>query len=158
VRTAGQKHGSTALGAEALHHSSDAVTSGAAFVGISIALIGGPSYAAADDWAALMACAVIAGNGVAMTGRALRDVMDTAVPAALENEVRSFALRVPGVGAIDKCRVRKSGLSHLVDIHVRVDGALSVTRGHEIAHAVQDALLASSLQVSDVSVHIEPMK
>jgi cation diffusion facilitator family transporter len=158
VRTAGQKHGSTALGAEALHHSSDAVTSGAAFVGISIALVGGPGYAAADDWAALIACAVIAGNGVAMTGRALRDVMDTAVPEALENEVRSFALRVPGVGAIDKCRVRKSGLSHLVDIHVRVDGALSVTRGHEFAHAVQVALLACSLQVSDVSVHIEPMK
>jgi len=158
VRTAGHEHGSTALGAEALHHSSDAVTSGAAFVGIAIALVGGPRYAAADDWAALIACAVIAANGVAMTGRALRDVMDTAVPAAFENEVRAFALRVPGVGAIDKCRVRKSGLSHLVDIHVRVDGALSVTKGHQIAHAVQDALLASSLQVSDVSVHIEPMK
>ena len=58
---------------------------------------------------------------------------------------------------MDKCRVRKSGLSHLVDIHVRVDGDLTVREGHDIAHKVQDALLASSLRVSDVSVHIEPM-
>ena len=93
-----------------------------------------------------------------MAGRALRDVMDEAVPEAFEQEVRALALRVPGVLALDKCRVRKSGLSHLVDIHVRVDGNLTVTQGHAIAHAVKDALLESSLHVSDVSVHIEPMK
>ena len=52
----------------------------------------------------------------------------------------------------------KSGLSHLVDIHVRVDGDLTVREGHDIAHAVQDALLASALRVTDVAVHIEPMK
>ena len=158
MRAAGEDAGSTALGAEALHHYSDAVTSGAAFVGISIALVGGPGYEAADDWAALLACVVIGLNGVAMTNRALRDVMDTAVPETFENEVRSRALQVPGVRAIDKCRVRKSGLSHLVDIHVRVNGELTVREGHDIAHAVQDALLASTLRVSDVSVHIEPMK
>lgn len=158
MRTAGENAGSTALGAEALHHYSDAVTSGAAFVGITIAVLGGPGYEAADDWAALLACAVIALNGVAMTNRALRDVMDTAVPEAFENEVRALALGVDGVKALDKCRVRKSGLSHLVDIHVRVDGDLSVRKGHEIAHAVQDVLLASALRVSDVAVHIEPTK
>jgi cation diffusion facilitator family transporter len=158
MRTAGEEIGSTALGAEALHHYSDAVTSGAAFIGIAIAVLGGPAYAAADDWAALVACAVIAANGVAMSGQALRDVMDTAVPEAFENEVRSLALGVAGVRALDKCRVRKSGLSYLVDIHVRVDGDLTVRQGHAIAHAVQDALLSSALRVSDVSVHIEPAK
>jgi cation diffusion facilitator family transporter len=158
VRSAGEIHGSTALGAEALHHSSDAVTSAAAFIGIAIAIVGGRGYEAADDWAALLACAFIAANGVMMAGRALRDVMDEAVPEAFEQEVRGLALRVPGVLALDKCRVRKSGLSHLVDIQVRVDGELTVTRGHAIAHAVKDALLESPLHVSDVSVHIEPMK
>ena len=157
LRAAGEENGSTALGAEALHHYSDAVTSGAAFIGISIAVIGGPGYAAADDWAALLACAVIGANGVAMALRALRDVMDTAVPEALEKDVRTMARTVAGVRALDKCRVRKSGLSHLVDIHVQVDGDLTVREGHYIAHAVQDALLASALRVSDVSVHIEPM-
>ncbi len=85
--------------------------------------------------------------------------MDTAVPLAFENEVRAVALGVAGVAALDKCRVRKSGLSHLVDIQVRVDGNLSVRAGHDIAHAVKDALLASVPHaISDVTVHVEPMK
>lgn len=158
LRAAGEVVGSTALGAEALHHYSDAVTSAAAFIGIAIGVIGGEGYEAADDWAALVACAVIAINGVSMFNRGLRDVMDTAVPESFENEVRALALLVPGVDALDKCRVRKSGLSHLVDIQVRVDGDLTVRQGHDIAHAVKDALLASALRVSDVTVHIEPVK
>jgi cation diffusion facilitator family transporter len=156
---AGEAVGSTALGIEALHHWSDALTSAAAFVGICIALWGGKGWESADDWAALFACVIIAFNGVGMVGKALRDVMDTAVAADFENEVRALALGVPGVLALDKVRVRKSGLSHLVDIQVRVNGELSVRAGHDIAHAVKDALLASAPHaISDVTVHIEPMK
>ncbi|HWA28245.1 MAG TPA: cation diffusion facilitator family transporter [Lacunisphaera sp.] len=158
VGAAGQAMRSTALGAEAMHHWSDALTSAAAFVGIAIALVGGPGWEAADDWAALFACVIIAFNGLTMMGRALGDVMDTAVPAEFERGIRGLALTVPGVRALDKVRVRKSGLSHLVDIHVRVDGQLSVREGHAIAHAVKDALMASAAHaISDVSVHIEPM-
>ena len=94
-----------------------------------------------------------------MFKQALGDVMDTAVTAKFDGEVRALALGVPGVQALDKCRVRKSGLSHLVDIQVRVDGNLTVREGHDIAHAVKDTLLASAPHaISDVSVHVEPMK
>lgn len=155
---AGKEAGSTGLDVEALHHWSDAITSGAAFVGIALALAGGPGWEVADDWAALFACIVIAFNGARMFHQALGDVMDTAVPEHFEQEVRSVALGVPGVLALDKLRVRKSGLSHLVDIQVCVDGNLTVRAGHDIAHAVKDALVATSkLAVSDVSVHVEPM-
>ena len=154
----GDQMGSTALGVEAWHHYSDALTSGAAFVGIAIAVIGGKGYEAADDWAALLACIVIVVNGVGMFNRSLGDVMDAAVPTTLEHEVRALALGVTGVQAIDKCRVRKSGLCHLVDIHVRVDGTLSVRAGHDIAHAVKDALIDSVPHtITDVAVHIEPV-
>lgn len=156
---AGEETGSTALGAEALHHWSDAMTSAAAFVGIGIALWGGEGWETADDWAALFACVIVAFNGARMFGRALGEMMDTAVAADFEAEVRAVALAVPGVQALDKVRVRKSGLSHLVDIQVRVDGDLSVREGHDIAHAVKDALIASARHaISDVAVHIEPMK
>jgi cation diffusion facilitator family transporter len=159
MNRAGRAAGSTALGVEALHHYSDAVTSGAAFVGIAIAVWGGKGYETADDWAALLACVVIAFNGVAMFNRAIGDVMDTAVPEEFENEVRRLALAVPGVGELDKVRVRKSGLSHLVDIQVRVNADLTVREGHAIAHAVKDALLGSAPHaISDVSVHVEPMR
>jgi cation diffusion facilitator family transporter len=159
VGAAGEEMGSTALGVEALHHWSDAMTSAAAFIGISIALVGGPGWQTADDWAALFACVIISFNGIGMITKALGDVMDTAAPAKFENEIRALALQVPGVQALDKVRVRKSGLSHLVDIHVRVEGSLTVREGHAIAHAVKDALIASAAHViSDVSVHIEPVK
>lgn len=157
--SAGEEVGSTLLGIEAMHHWSDAVTSGAAFVGICIALWGGKGWETADDWAALFGCVIIAFNGVAMFTKALRDVMDTAVAVDFENEIRTLALGVPGVQALDKMRVRKSGLSHLVDIQVRVDGELTVREGHAIAHAVKDALLASTPHaISDVTVHVEPVK
>jgi len=155
---AGKQAGSTALGIEALHHWSDAMTSGAAFIGISIALWAGPGWETADDWAALFACVIIAFNGLGMFTQALGDVMDTAAPKNFEQEIRSLALAVPGVQALDKVRARKSGLSHLVDIQVRVDSDLTVRAGHEIAHAVKDALIGSPLAISDVTVHIEPMK
>jgi cation diffusion facilitator family transporter len=154
---AGEEVGSTALGIEALHHWSDAMTSAAAFVGICIALWGGKGWETADDWAALFACVLIAFNGFGMFTKALGDVMDTAVSKNFENGVRSLALAVPGVQALDKVRMRKSGLSHLVDIQVRVDGRLTVREGHDIAHAVKDALIASTAHgITDVTVHIEP--
>ena len=159
MRAAGEETGSTALGVEALHHWSDAMTSAAAFVGIALALCGGRGWEVADDWAALFACIVIAFNGAVMVLKAQGDVMDAAVPAGFEREVRAMALAVPGVLALDKVRMRKSGLTHLVDIQVRVDGNLTVTAGHAIAHAVKDALMASvAHRISDVTVHVEPMK
>ncbi|MEX2044332.1 MAG: cation diffusion facilitator family transporter [Opitutus sp.] len=159
MRDAGREAGSTGLGVEALHHWSDAVTSAAAFAGITVALVGGAGWETADDWAALVACLVIVANGVSIAGRALGDVMDTAVPVDFEQEVRALALGVPGVKALHKVRVRKSGLSYLVDIQVRVDGDLTVRAGHDIAHGVKDVLLASEPhRISDVTVHVEPVR
>jgi cation diffusion facilitator family transporter len=159
MKAAGSEAGSTALGVEAMHHWSDAVTSAAAFVGIAVALIGGKGWESADDWAALFACVIIAFNGASMVMKALGDVMDVAVPAHFENEVRAIALRVAGVRALDKMRIRKSGLSYLVDIQVRVNGDLTVRAGHDIAHAVKDALVASAAhRISDVTVHVEPAR
>jgi cation diffusion facilitator family transporter len=152
----GRQMASTALGAEAWHHLSDALTSAAAFVGIAVALIGGAGYESADDWGALLACGVIAWNGIRVFQEGLGDLMDRAVPTTLDSAVRGVALDVPGVVNLDKCRVRKSGLSYLVDLHVRVDPHLTVRQGHEIAHAVKDALLGSPLRIGDVLVHIEP--
>jgi len=158
MHQAGDAEGSTALGAEAWHHYSDALTSAAAFLGIALVVFGGERFIGADSWAALLACVVIIFNGVHIFNRALADVMDTAVPQAFENEVRAIALGVDGVLGLDKCRVRKSGLIHLVDIHVVVNPEISVYDGHEIAHAVKDALERSSLHITDVSVHIEPAR
>ena len=156
VMNAGQAMASSALKAEAWHHRSDALTSAAAFVGISIALVGGKGYETADAWAALAACAVIAYNGFGIARGALLEVMDTVASRDVENGVRAVAEGVAGVRRVEKCRVLKSGLGYLVDIHVHVDGDLTVRRGHEIAHEVKRALLTAPLAVTNVAVHVEP--
>jgi len=152
----GQDLESSALKSDAWHHRSDALTSVAAFLGIAIALIGGRGFESADDWAALAACTVIVFNGLRLSRGALGEVMDVSVPPKIVASIRTIAAEVPGVAGIEKCRIRKHGLHLAMDIHVTVDGALSVRRGHEIAHTVKDRLLASKHRVNDVTVHVEP--
>ncbi len=142
--------------ADAWHHRSDALTSTAAFLGISVALTAGQGYESADDWAALFACVVISFNGQRLFRSGLREVLDAAPPEETVNRIRDISLSVEQVMEIDKCRVRRSGLGLFVDIHVVVDGVLSVRQGHFIAHHVKNALLESDLPVLDVAVHIEP--
>lgn len=156
VGSVGERVGSTAVKGDAWHHRSDALTSAAAFIGISVALIGGPGYEPADDWAALAACLVIAFNGVRFLKESVNDLMDSSVSAALIEEIRELAKGVDGVEAIEKCRVRKSGLELVMDIHVVVHGDMSVRRGHAVGHAVKDRLMASKHRIVDVLVHIEP--
>jgi cation diffusion facilitator family transporter len=147
---------STSLKVDAWHHRSDALTSAAVALGIAVALWGGPGYESADDWAALVACAVIAINGLILLRFAVREIMDETVPAATQERIRGIAASVPGVQAIEKVRVRKSGVGLYMDIHVQVDGKMSVHEGHAIGHRVKDALVTSGQRIEDVVVHIEP--
>ena len=147
---------SVAVRTEAWHHRSDAITSIAAFIGISIALIGGKGYESADDWAALLACGIIGYNGIRLLRQSLAEIMDETPGRAFENRIRAIAKDVPGVKDIEKCRVRKSGLAYLVDLHVIVDGEIPVRAGHELAHRVKDRLCQSEMGIQEVTVHIEP--
>jgi len=152
----GDELASNAVKGDAWHHRSDAITSAAAFVGISVALIGGKGYESADDWAALLACAFILFNGYRIFRAALGEIMDAAVPSPIQKEIRELSSSVPGVMRVEKCRIRKSGLGLIVEIHLEVDGDLTVRRGHEIAHEVSNRLKSSALSVQDVVVHVEP--
>ena len=154
----GQKMESTAVKTDAWHHRSDAITSIAAFVGISVALIGGEAWRSADDWAALFACAVIGANGYRLLRPALFEIMDTAPHGKFIKSIREVARSVPGVIEVEKCRARKMGLDFYIDLHVGVDGNMSVHEGHQIAHRVKSAIQQSDPRVADVLVHIEPAK
>lgn len=155
---AGVETGGTALGAEAWHHAADALTSAAAFIGIAVAVAAGPGYAAADDWAALVACLVIAINGVLIFRRAFGEIMDAAASDEVHTEVRRVACAVPGVVGVDKCRVRHSGLVLIVEIQIVVAPEITVFAGHALAHEVQDALIAAGLAIAHVAVHVEPAR
>jgi cation diffusion facilitator family transporter len=152
----GRQVGSRAIEVDAWHHRADALTSLAAFIGISISLVGGEAWVRADDWAALAACLVIAWNGVRLFRSGLGDILDVAAPPEVRGRIKEIAAGVDGVEGIDELRVRRSGLVYLVDIHVEVDGALTVQRGHLLGHRVKDRLLESELPILDVLVHVEP--
>lgn len=149
---------STSVQADAWHHWADALTSVAAFVGITIGLIGGPGYEPADDWAALIACGVIVVSGLNLLRIAVRELLDAAPAKEFEQKVRDLASSVDGVRALDKCRIRKSGTVYFVELHVEVDGDASVRRGHEIGGRVRSALRTSPLRIADAVIHVEPAR
>ncbi|RYD69966.1 MAG: cation transporter, partial [Verrucomicrobiaceae bacterium] len=125
---------SSSLKGDAWHHRSDAITSAAAFIGIVVALVGGPGYEKADDIGALIGCCVIGFNGFVLLRTALHENLDGAPPAELVTEVQMVAAAVPEVLGIEKLRMKKMGLGYFMDIHIEVDPLKTVADGHRIAH------------------------
>jgi cation diffusion facilitator family transporter len=148
---------STAVHTDAWHHRSDAITSLAALIGIVIAVVGGPGYESADDFAALIAAAIIAWNGLRLVGPALNELMDASPDNTLTDRVRAVAGQTPGVDEIEKCLIRKMGGRYFVDMHIEVDPNMTVERAHKIAHEVKDRVCEKLPQIQDVLVHIEPV-
>lgn len=147
---------STAVKADAWHHMSDALTSAAAFVGISVALVGGAGWESADDWAALGAAGIIFVNGVIILQPALADLMDRMPGTDVVGAVRHHAASVAGVLAIEKLAVRKSGMNYRVTIHVQADAGLSLHDAHVLGGKVKSTIRAAMPKVQDVLVHMEP--
>jgi cation diffusion facilitator family transporter len=158
VNRVGRDVESTAIQTDAWHHRTDAMTSVAAFIGISVALIGGERFRSADDWAALFACALIAANGYRLLKPALQEIMDTAPRGDIVAVVQKAAWSVGGVVEVEKCYLRKMGLSYYADLHVGVDGNISVREGHHIAHQVKRAIQEADPRIADALVHIEPVR
>jgi cation diffusion facilitator family transporter len=154
----GEQVGSTAVKADAVHQRSDVFVSAAAFIGISVALIGGKGWESADDWAALVASAFIIYGGCKLLASSISELLDKAPPEELRTKLRSLAMQVPDVLGTHKCLLRKVGLDLLVEMDVLVEGTTTVTHAHAIAHAVQDHLRAEMPEVARVLVHIEPME
>jgi cation diffusion facilitator family transporter len=158
VLRVGGETGSTAVRADAWHHRSDALTSAAAFVGIAVALWGGPGWEAADDWAALVAAGIIAVNGVLLLRSAARDLMDRMPDAPLVDRVAVAATSVEGVLAIEKLMIRRLGLDYFVDLHVQADPRLPLREAHVLSGRVKGAIRASIPGVSRVLIHMEPFE
>lgn len=147
---------SSALRADAWHHRSDAVTSVAAFVGISVALLFGKGYESADDWAALLAAGFILYNSYKIFRPAFGEMMDEHIYNDLVDEIRRVAKGVEGIEGTEKCFIRKAGMNYHVELHAMVDAAISVKSGHDLAHQLKDTLRAQIPHLGHVLIHIEP--
>jgi cation diffusion facilitator family transporter len=147
---------SRAVAADAWHHRSDAITSAAAFVGISIALIKGPGWESADDYAALVASAILLINGVSIIRPAIGDLMDRAPSAELIERVTTIAERVPDVERVEKVMIRKAGVGFFVDMHVQASPTMSLHDAHVLSGKVKSAIRAAEPRVLGALIHMEP--
>lgn len=147
---------SSALKADAWHHRSDAITSVAAFIGISIALILGKGYESADDWAALFASGFIFYNSYLIFRPALGEIMDEHLYDDLIEHIRTVASQVDGIIDTEKCFIRKSGMKYHVDLHAIVSAEISVKEGHQLAHILKDTLRKDIPELGHVLIHVEP--
>ena len=156
VFAVGREVESAAVQADAWHHRSDAITSGAAAVGIAIALIGGPGWEEADDWAALLAAAVIFGNGLRILRPAVADLMDRTPDRETIERIHGAAMAVPEVRAVETLKVRRSGLGLYVDIHVEADPEMPLREAHIMSGKVKTSIRRTVPTVLGVLVHMEP--
>jgi cation diffusion facilitator family transporter len=147
---------SSSLKADAWHHRSDAITSIAAFAGISIALFLGNGYEAADDWAALFASFFILYNSYLIFRPALGEIMDEHLYDDLVEEIRKVSHHVDGIIDTEKCFIRKAGMKYHVDLHARVNGTITVKEGHDLSHKLKDTLREKIPELGHVLIHIEP--
>lgn len=156
VLKTGKDINSTAVKADAFHHRSDAITSIAAFIGISIALIGGDGFEVADDFAALIAAGFIFYNAYKIGKSAIGELLDEAIEPEFRNEIIRITEKNSEVIKVERCHTRKMGTAFHVDMHIWIDGTKTVTEGHDIAHEVKDDLFKSFPNLIDVHIHIEP--
>ncbi|HET8623890.1 MAG TPA: cation diffusion facilitator family transporter [Gemmatimonadales bacterium] len=156
VRRLSEDVGSTVVSADAWHHRSDAITSTAAFLGITVALIGGPGWESADDWAALLASAVIVRNAVGVVRPAIHDLMDRAPSESMLARVGAAASAVTGVRAIEKLKVRKVGMGYYVDLHVQADPEMPLHDAHVLSGKVKSAIRSAVPEVHGALIHMEP--
>ena len=147
---------SSSLKADAWHHRSDAITSVAAFIGISIALILGKGYESADDWAALFASGFILFNSYLIFRPALGEIMDEHVYDDLIEKIREVSQQVEGIIDTEKCFIRKAGMKYHVDLHAIVNANITVKEGHELAHKLKDTLTEKLPELGHVLIHVEP--
>ncbi len=155
TRAAREAGGSSAGTADAWHHHADAITSGFAFAGISVAVIGGPAWAAADEVAALLAAVVIVVNGLRLGREPLQELLDRHHPEVAE-AAAGIALTVPGVEGVERCEARRSGRGHRVVMHAEVDPSMPVEEAHRITGRIKAAITDARDDVDHVLVHVEP--
>jgi cation diffusion facilitator family transporter len=154
----GSETGSHAVRTDAWHHRSDAITSLAAAIGISIALVGGPGWETADAWAALFASAIIIVTGWRMVRPAIEELMDQSPASDLVAATTQVAQSWDHVYRVEKLLFRKMGLYYVADMHLEVHPEMTVRESHALAHDVKEDVQRRFPQIVELTIHVEPAR
>ena len=154
IRT-GRRIKSQLIAANAWHHRSDALSSVAVFIGVAGTLIK-PSWHILDAYAALLVSFFVIKVGLEILGDALREFTDTAPQPEVIGKIKQCALSVKGVVGMHDLRVRTSGGLYQMEIHIVVDGRMSVSEGHKIAKEVEGCLVEDVGNFDRIIIHVDP--
>ena len=151
----GRRIKSSAIVANAWHQRSDALSSVAVLLGVAGAHIK-PSWHILDSYAALCVSFFIIKVGLEILWGAISEFTDTAPQPEILSKIRQCTLSVDGVIDMHDLRVRTSGGLHQMELHIVVDGRLTVTEGHRIAKAVESCLAEEVADLDRIIVHVDP--
>jgi cation diffusion facilitator family transporter len=154
----GKKLNSQAVVANAWHHRSDALSSIGTLLGIGGAIIGGQKWAVLDPIAAVIVSIFIAKVAVSILYNSLQDLLEHALPMHVQEEIMQVILSVEGVSAPHHLRTRRIGNQYAIEVHIRVDGNLTLHEAHQITSDVEKKLKEKYGESINLTIHTEPIK
>ena len=154
----GRKVDSPSVVANAWHHRSDALSSIGALLGIGLAYFLGEKWRIADPIAAIVVAALIIKVSIDLCRIALAELLEKSLPKEVEAEILSIISATPNVYKPHNLRTRRIGANIAIEVHIRVDGAMTVYDSHEISKDIERALRSRFGEGTAVAIHIEPMK
>ncbi len=153
---AGRRINSSSLIANAWHHRSDAISSVATLIGVSAGYFLGDVWRIADPIASILIAVFIAVSAIKIALPSVNELLEKSLPPSEVSKVAATIAGVDGVKAYHRLRTRRNGHSLIIDTHIKVDPAINVAAGHDIASAVERALRANFGADIITNIHIEP--
>jgi cation diffusion facilitator family transporter len=149
---------SASLTADAWNDMMDTISAIAALIAVALTLSDPERFADADSYGGFIVGLIVICVGVKVAYDTAMQLMDTMPADEAMAEIRAAAAGVPGVRGVEKCYARKTGLKYHVDLHLEVDGGMTVRQSHELAHRVKTHIMETLDWVADVLVHVEPAR
>lgn len=147
---------SQAVEANAWHHRSDALSSIGTAVGIGGAIFLGQQWTVLDPIASVIVGAFIVKVAVSLLRNSIGDLMEQSLPDAVEEEILRLAATVPGVEEPHELCTRRIGNHYAIELHILMDGGISLNEAHEKASEVEDLLRERYGEETHIAVHVEP--
>lgn len=144
--------------ANAWHHRSDALSSIGALIGIGLAYFLGEEWRIADPIAEIVVAALIVNVSIDLCRTALAELLEKSLPRAVEEEILQIISATPNVYNPHNLRTRRIGADIAIEVHIRVEGSMSVYDSHEISKEIERALRERYGEHTAVAIHIEPLK
>lgn len=157
TRFKGQHTGSSALMVYAWHHRADALSTIATLMGVAGAICLGERWRVLDPIAAIGVSVVILLLAYRLGRPAVEELLEVSLPDKEKDQITTIVTHTPGVKAFHNLRTRRNGNLHVVDLHIKVDGDLSVARAHDITREIEKQL-SNELGEVMTNIHIEPYR